>query len=185
MHPLHTPDFISEMNMMLKDGYERNKHRLTGQTTAIALHTIARAISNPYEKIKIIESSELHINAILVRRITNIIAALDLKFMYIKNDNKNNYFLTFGNKERELENHEKELVRNIPLYRNPADQGSKAWNDCLDAINEIAMKSNCYTFTYRVAHETYSSGFCKYCGKYAADFADCKSNYKAVNNASK
>lgn len=80
INPLHTTEYINQQ--IIHTGYY-DPSRMTGDTTAKALETLAHAIRNPHSRINIPDLSTAEARC-LVHRIKDIIQALNLRNIHIK-----------------------------------------------------------------------------------------------------
>lgn len=96
LHPLHSQFIVELWDKDQAGGYQANKCRRTGRTTAIALKAISDAISEPGRLIPLIDHHRGFEAARHLRHmVDDSVLALELREMNLI-DRNGTYFLCFG-----------------------------------------------------------------------------------------
>lgn len=98
-HPLHSDEYVRNLDAVMRGGYAAHADRQTGHSTAIALETIALAIRRPYQPTPIRDHfgtpmADRH----LLNTIGRMVENLRLKEMYFVQV-KGGHALQFGKSE--------------------------------------------------------------------------------------
>lgn len=99
LHPLHTWEMVERANRIVPGGYQAVCTNQTGRTTAIALRTIAEAISHPGREVVIMDHSDFpEADRHLARNIERMIQRLELRALSVRRVliGRHRYVLVFG-----------------------------------------------------------------------------------------